>query len=59
MSAGGTARPPIRAEDYGLPMGCPKPGCDFRWLKLPGLRMRPCPNCGSELISLRPKKRKR
>lgn len=51
-------RPRIRAEEYGLPLACPKAECGFRWLKLPGLKMRPCPNCGSELISLRPRKRR-
>lgn len=59
MSAGGfTDRPRITAESYGLPMACPKESCGFGWLKLPGFKMRPCPNCGSDLISLRPKKRK-
>jgi len=51
-------RPKIKSVDYGLPMACPEPSCGFRWLKLPGLKMKPCPNCGSELISTRPKKRR-
>ena len=52
--AGGEAR---QKNDYGLPMRCPK--CEYRWLKLPGLKMRPCTNCGSELVSMRPRKSKR
>lgn len=55
MSSGGVARPVIKAEDYGLPMGCPK--CDYRWLKLPGYKMRTCPEDGSTLVSLRRKPR--
>jgi len=51
-------RPKIKAESYGLPFACPKQACGFSWLKLPGLKMRPCPNCGADLVSLRPKKRK-
>jgi len=45
---------PRHRNDYGLPMQCPK--CAYRWLKLPGLKMRPCPNDGSELFSTRPRK---
>jgi hypothetical protein len=58
MSAGGLVRPKIRAEDYGLPMRCPKPECGFGWLKLPGLKMILCPNCGGELVSTRPKRKR-
>ena len=59
MSVGGyLARPKIKAEEYGLPMRCPKTECGFGWLKLPGLKMRPCPNCGAELVSLRPRKKR-
>jgi hypothetical protein len=53
VSAGGPVRPVIKAQDYGLPMGCPKPECGFGWLKLPGIKMIKCPNCGGELVSLR------
>jgi len=31
-------------------MRCPTPGCGYGWLKLPGLKMRPCANCGATLI---------
>jgi hypothetical protein len=59
VTAGGyLARPKIASQDYGLPMACPKPECGFSWLKLPGLKMRPCPNCGGELVSLRPRKKR-
>jgi uncharacterized protein (DUF983 family) len=51
-------RPRIKAVDFGLPMKCPKAECGFGWLKLPGIKMRPCPNCGSELVSLRPRKKR-
>ena len=57
MSEGGTTRPVIKAVDYGLPMGCQTPGCDYRWLKLPGLRVHACPNCGGSLVRLRPRGR--
>jgi len=59
VSAGGIDRPVIKAEDYGLPMRCPTADCGFGWLKLPGFKMIKCPNCGSELLSTRPRKRKR
>ena len=52
------SRPRIKAEEYGLPLACPKIECGFRWLKLPGVKTRSCPNCGSELISLRPRKKR-
>jgi predicted RNA-binding Zn-ribbon protein involved in translation (DUF1610 family) len=66
VSAGGSGRhvssyldrPHISSQDYGLPMRCPKPECGFGWLKLPGVKMITCPNCGAELISTRPKKRR-
>ena len=51
-------RPRIKSEDYGLPMACRKDECGFRWLKLPGAKMIRCPNCGAELVSTRPKKRR-
>lgn len=57
-TGGYLSRPKIKAEEYGLPLACPKAECGFRWLKLPGLRIRPCPNCGSELVSTRIKKRR-
>lgn len=58
MSSGGyLSRPKISSQDYGLPMACPKAGCGYRWLKLPGVKMQPCPNCGATLVSLRPKKK--
>lgn len=44
-------RPRIRAENYGLPLGCPK--CDYRWLKLPGLKTRQCPVHKADLVSMR------
>jgi hypothetical protein len=44
-------RPHIDAKDYGLPLGCPK--CDYRWLKLPGLKTRQCPYHKVELVSTR------
>ena len=50
MSAGYLNRPNIKAEEYGLPRACPKAECGYRWLKLPGIKMRPCPNCGGELV---------
>ena len=52
-----TAGEKPRKNDYGLPMACPK--CAYRWLKLPGLKMRTCPNDGSELYSTRPRKSRR
>ena len=58
MNLGGSARPKILAKDYGLPMACPQADCGFRWLKLPGIKMKPCPNCGSTLISTRPRKKR-
>lgn len=47
----------ITAETYGLPMACPNEPCGYRWLKLPGVKMIKCPNCGGELVSLRKKRR--
>lgn len=44
-------RPRIKAKDYGLPLRCPK--CEYRWLKLPGLKTRLCPYHDAELVSLR------
>lgn len=44
-------RPRIKAQDYGLPLGCPK--CDYRWLKLPGLKTRQCPEHKVDLVSMR------
>jgi hypothetical protein len=43
-----------------LPLRCPvcPPEEAFRMLKIPGLKSKPCPNCGSKLVSLRKKKRR-
>jgi uncharacterized Zn finger protein len=43
---------------YGLPLVCPKcpPKEYFGYLKLPGLKTVPCPNCGTTLIPKRPPK---
>ncbi len=58
--AGGEVTPlnaKIRSQDYGLPMACPTLFCGFRWLKLPGVKMRKCPNCQADLVSMRKKNR--
>lgn len=44
-------RPRIKAQDYGLPLKCPE--CDYRWLKLPGLKTRKCPVHQVDLVSVR------
>lgn len=57
-----TARPRVRrtAETFGGPLKCPK--CPdkhyYGWLWLPNLKSRPCPNCGTRLVSVRRKRTK-
>ena len=45
---------------YGLPLRCPK--CTDRnyygMLKVPGIKAHECPNCGSDLIAVRRRKRR-
>ena len=43
---------------YGLPLRCPTCPQDtaFRMLKIPGLKSRPCPDCGSKLVAARKKR---
>lgn len=46
---------------YGLPLRCPKcpPTEFFGMLKIPGRKAVLCPNCGTGLISMRPRRRHR
>jgi len=48
----------MKAEEYGAPMRCPKAECGYGWLKLPGVKMKPCPNCGGPLEPVRPRRKR-
>ena len=55
---GGAGQPHI---PYGLPLHCPKcpPKHYFGALKIPGVKVKPCPNCGSALVATLDRKARR
>lgn len=46
---------------FGLPLRCPRcTGKDaYSWLKLPGIKAPPCPNCGGALEPLMSRQKRR